>query len=707
MAGKGIYHNVRPVGDQVDSVDNTNSSDSIGNTDKPKNTNNGIRSDPRLRISWRYPTAAIVLFVASVLFAVGHDLYYLRLDGQLADADDGSATSFLAEFNSLTDGGSGQQTWALRIGTALAFLNKTALAAVVALVAAQQVWYTLRRTAMTVDGIDGLFDLLNNPLALFSSWDVVGHAKVVVLVAVLSWCLPLASVVTPATLSVGARPLSTTVTQAVPALNLSDDTQWASFEGAGFIHGAHFSIATLFSNVYSSAAAASGGAGGINDGVVQIAAPFPNASYDQTLYGPSYKCMSLAEALAQNGGTGIPATWRLDNPKGTANTTFETFEDVFYGELGVPRPGNSSNDTTFHPTVYSAAAPSYLFNTILIWTAGVNPLWDNATTNDTAATGSNLVCQLYNTSYDVTLQFVDGVQTVVPRDVQLLEPQDWSATAGTYAELQMCAGLNLSTTLPFNSSYGNCTQATGAFYVTHLLFSYLLTATLRVAADGGVSFLGTGGASSSTAAATLPLFQSPLINCADVYNSSLLLQSDFVVGSAIRPARCRNGTLAAAIEDLSRNFTYSLLAFDGYTTAQPPTTMADVTHTESRLFFVYSRSTLWAAYAAALGATLVAMLLVGVRALLHNGVVSDLSFSSTLLTTRSDQLREVLFTEDGGEGNTYRRSVGAQPVDSGVGRLRLRFGHIVEQQRDGRAVEYAGFGLEGRVRPWREEDEWI
>lgn len=740
MANKGNYVNVRLTdyhNNGMDVVDNnsnsnggpgTNSTDNLTKQQKGGSGGRFMRTltglsglsgtkrvrDPRLRIHFRYLAASIGLFVAAILFAVGHDLYYLRLNGKLADADSGSGSDFLSEIGSLTQSGSGEQTWALRIGTALAFLNKTCLTTIVALVVAQQVWYTLRRTAMTVDGIDGMFDILNNPLALFASWDVIGHAKVVLLVALLSWCLPLASVVTPATLSVGTQPLMQKAIKSVPALDLNDTNQWASFEGAGRIQGAHFSIATLFSNVYSSAAMGGGASGsGGNDGVVQVAAPFPNASYDQTLYGPSYKCMSLAEALALNDGKGITPTWLIDYPKGTANTTFKTFEDVFYGELNVPKPGNTTTTTStkLNSLVYSAAAPSYLFNTILISTGGSNPLWDNAATKDTAATGSNLVCQLYNTSYDVTLQFVDGVQTVIPRDVQLLEPQDWVATCGSTSELQVYGNMNFSTELPYNSSYGNCTQATGAFFVTHLMFSYLLGATLRVAADGGVAFQSSGGStdgSATTSSATLPLLQSPLIHCADFYNNTMLLQSDLVATSptSIRPGRCRNGTLAAAIEDLSRNFTYSLLAFDGYSSPEPPSTKTTITYSESRLFFVYARSTLWAAYATALGSTLLAMLLVGVRALLHNGVVSSTSFSSTLLTTRSDQLREAILNSSDG-GTTYRRSVGAQPVDPGVGQLRLRFGHIVEQQRDGRRVEYAGFGLEGRVRPWREEDEWI
>ncbi len=503
--------------------------------------------------------------------------------------------------------------------------------------------------------------------------------------------------VTPATLSVQALPLSTAVQMAVPALNFSDWTQWAATEGAGRIVGAQFGIATLFSNVYSSSS------------FVALRAPFANASYDQTLYGPSYKCVSLQAAAAAEAASGQPPPWTLPDASGARNTTYTTIAAAFVAELGVPAVHDPRN---YSSTIYSASAPPYMFNTILVSAGGTNPRWDggpaaviNSTTTPAAAgaapvvrqtlagpPGSNMVCQLHNTSFDLTLRWDGGVQTIVPRAVRYLEPQAYSSTAGSAALLTgLCRRLaNGSLASPAD---GNCAQAVGTYYVTHLLFAYLLTARLRAGASGGIAQAG--------GLATVPLLQSSLVQCPDLYNSTAFRDGG-VVAPAYRFAApgapgsgCRNGTLAAAIEDLSRNFTYSLLTFGGWANY---TADAAVTHTQARLVFTYARATLWAAYGAALGATLLAMA-VGARALWHNGVVSSTSFSTAVLTTRNPQLDALL---GGSTRAAARHALGAQPLDSRVGRLRLRFGYI--DRGTGSSEDWAlqaGFGLEGTVQPLR------
>ncbi len=177
-----------------------------------KDGEGGMRRPPAApRIHWRYPALAVGLFVASLLFAVGHDIYYTGLVGQLADTaagrgSDGSSDSSNDSSNASSSDSSNAtttpssiplvtgsaQTWALRLGTALAFLNKTGLTAVVGLVGAQQVWFTLRRKTMTVAGIDSMFEVMGNPLALLNR-DLLAHAKLLALLATVSWWVALSS----------------------------------------------------------------------------------------------------------------------------------------------------------------------------------------------------------------------------------------------------------------------------------------------------------------------------------------------------------------------------------------------------------------------------------------------------------------------------------------------------------------------------------
>ena len=144
----------------------------------------------RPRIHWRYPALTLLLFVAGILLAVGHDIYYGTLNGQRADLDGSTtasaSTSTSNPFASLVGSNVSQQTWAIRIGTGLAFLCKTALSIVVGLVGAQQIWYTLRRKDTSIYRIDGMFQLIENPLALLNG-GLIWHAKLLSVLALVSW----------------------------------------------------------------------------------------------------------------------------------------------------------------------------------------------------------------------------------------------------------------------------------------------------------------------------------------------------------------------------------------------------------------------------------------------------------------------------------------------------------------------------------------
>ncbi|CAK7202683.1 hypothetical protein SEUCBS139899_005409 [Sporothrix eucalyptigena] len=640
------------------------------------NGRNAGRFSRRVGIHWWSVASVVGFFLASLALAIGHDQFYACLDGKVTD----TSSCTLNHFNYFANPETSKQTWTLRYGTGLAFLVKTGLSVVVAIVAAQQVWYTLRRKAMTVGDIDNMFGMMNTPLA-FGNVRLLWHAKTLSVLAIVSWCLPLVSVVAPATLSVELKAKTLSGVTTVPTFNLSDTTHWVIDKLEGPIGGFHFDIGALFSNMYTSAGAGQAGVVPINP------PPFQNASYDMSFHGPSYKCSSLSDLLVEYNGT-IPATWTLGNPKLATYPNYTTFIDAYYGELQVPRPDVDSDDDNL--IMYSAAAPTYMENTIMVATAGINPLWDDgsvANKSDPWATmQANIICQLYNTSYDISLQFNNGAQTVIPRNVQLLERQAWSGDAGADTVLGACSQVGNVTSA---TSFGNCSQATTSYYATHLMFSYLLTGVLYIQNQGSFGYK--SAQDSNVTAQSIPLMQSPFIHCPDTYNFSIVTNNGLDNIYDFNPARCRNGTLAAAIEDLSRNFTYSMLAFDSWT--KQPVTDANVTIYYSDNYFVYQRGTLWAAYASALGATVLAMAF-GARALMLNGVFSSTNFSSTLLTTRNPELRNVLFHSGQGGGETdaaevFKRSNGAQPVAPAVRRLKLRFG----SQVDDNGAEYVGFGI--------------
>lgn len=66
------------------------------------------------------------------------------------------------------------------------------------------IWRTLRDKPMSIRGIDSLFQALVSPSSFFQ-FDMVFHAKLATLMAVVSWLLPISAILAPTTLSVVDR----------------------------------------------------------------------------------------------------------------------------------------------------------------------------------------------------------------------------------------------------------------------------------------------------------------------------------------------------------------------------------------------------------------------------------------------------------------------------------------------------------------------
>jgi hypothetical protein len=115
-------------------------------------------------IHWWPIVGMVGLFILGVMGAISHHAFYLSLDGQQA-----------------TD-----QLTKIRYGTAWAFFTKMTLVGSVVIAYRQRIWYTLRRRAMTLGAIDGLFAAVEDPVA-FCNWEMIKNAKVASLMALATW----------------------------------------------------------------------------------------------------------------------------------------------------------------------------------------------------------------------------------------------------------------------------------------------------------------------------------------------------------------------------------------------------------------------------------------------------------------------------------------------------------------------------------------
>ncbi|PNP80443.1 hypothetical protein FNYG_06042 [Fusarium nygamai] len=125
------------------------------------------------------PWNMCLLVLVGTLFAVGHHLFYLRLDGKEAL----------------------NQSLMLRYGTIVAFCAKASLGTAVTVAFHQRAWRVVRNKTARVDTIDSIFTANTDVFSLFT-WGSVRKAKIGTLLALYCWVTPLVVVLTSETLSV-------------------------------------------------------------------------------------------------------------------------------------------------------------------------------------------------------------------------------------------------------------------------------------------------------------------------------------------------------------------------------------------------------------------------------------------------------------------------------------------------------------------------
>lgn len=121
----------------------------------------------RWQIHWRAPALIPGLLFAGIALALGHHFYYMSLNGTVVSSD-------------------ARQEWALRFGTAFAFLTQSSLVASAGVAYTQRLWVTVKKRAFPLKTLDNVFSLQSTIFAFFS-WDVLSKAKVLYLLGICIW----------------------------------------------------------------------------------------------------------------------------------------------------------------------------------------------------------------------------------------------------------------------------------------------------------------------------------------------------------------------------------------------------------------------------------------------------------------------------------------------------------------------------------------
>ncbi|SCV28670.1 uncharacterized protein FFB14_01888 [Fusarium fujikuroi] len=147
------------------------------------------------------PWNMYVLVIIGTLFAVGHHLFYLHLNGKEAI----------------------NQSMMLRYGTVIAFFAKASLGTAVTIAFHQRAWRVVRFKTARVETIDSIFTA-NTDFSSLLAWSSIRKAKVGTLLALYCWVTPLVVILTSETLSVVVGVFEETNTcQSVRTLNFENE----------------------------------------------------------------------------------------------------------------------------------------------------------------------------------------------------------------------------------------------------------------------------------------------------------------------------------------------------------------------------------------------------------------------------------------------------------------------------------------------------
>ncbi|KAF2125937.1 hypothetical protein P153DRAFT_369928 [Dothidotthia symphoricarpi CBS 119687] len=161
------------------------------------------------KVHWRTPMLMTCSFVTGVMLAIAQHLLYKRLHHmEIADEE--------------------KKVLYVLYGRALAYLCKVAFGTCVVLVYRQRSWRTFRSRALTVLSIDHLFDAVENP-SLFGNWEVLSNAPIAVMIALVFWLIPVATIIfSPGALTFGTFLDREIVNISVPNLDFSTES-WKNY----------------------------------------------------------------------------------------------------------------------------------------------------------------------------------------------------------------------------------------------------------------------------------------------------------------------------------------------------------------------------------------------------------------------------------------------------------------------------------------------
>ncbi|KAI1312018.1 hypothetical protein F5Y03DRAFT_262214 [Xylaria venustula] len=250
-------------------------------------------------IYWLPPALMIGAWLGGILIALGHHLYYFHLDGTAADVNQ---QILGVEITS--------QQFTNAVGTSFTFIVRALLVYASTIAYLQLFWRAARQPTKqnTLGDLDSMFSVLSN---LFNLGRVSVWLKqpLLLLVALVSWLLPIAFVLPPGTLSVILITDHYSTLHIVPNLDFTrfDYVADLSLTSTSPPYGVFaYNGPSIEVQKIASAVAAQGN-------ILPITPPAENSSWSLSFYGPSLSCGPMDVSVQAQVEPNI-AAWLWTNP---------------------------------------------------------------------------------------------------------------------------------------------------------------------------------------------------------------------------------------------------------------------------------------------------------------------------------------------------------------------------------------------------------
>ncbi|KAL4744153.1 hypothetical protein BDV11DRAFT_165839 [Aspergillus similis] len=306
-----------------------------------------------------------VCWIIGLGLALGHHFYYFSLNGTIVP-------------------GQTQQEWSLRIGTGLAFLTKTFLTTSVGIACVQNLWWILRMKPVRLSTLDSMWDIRGNIFNFFDPHIWLRGPNVAIL-GLISWCIPLVTVVTPSTLSVRSTIGTMIQEQQMPAIDFDFDKFYTMDDGGP--SGPTPSVSRFITGAV------------IQGTIPSIPAPAPNSTYSLTFFGPLIQCSNSSANVSQQVYDWARANYAystsfLGFTPETDNISYAMHEQVYTSYQG---PDNGDRNADVAGKLIMTVSP-YM---------PLDQRWV-------------VECGIYNASYSVDFNFTNGVQSTKITDLKVL-----------------------------------------------------------------------------------------------------------------------------------------------------------------------------------------------------------------------------------------------------------------------------------------------